>query len=1422
MANIAKFNGRVIQKHDTAENWGKATNFMPLKGEIIVYEDTNQIKIGDGKTVVNDLPFAYPEDINVAGGTTAGSQTAAFGSAFNIPQITYDSHGRITGVTNAQVALPESPVPTVDTNTTYTFTDGTESFTVTDSDGGTQTVNIALTELHEAEGATDIPALQTVTNGSSFISLPKIEFDKEGRITKVDKTSVQFLMADNNTTYTFEGGEEIVKITPSINTVTGSVPLSTQTIDVVPKKIHDNAGGTNLRDQEPTHGSAFNIPSFTYDKEGRITGVGTTTVTLPEDNDTDTNTTYVFANGTEDKPNTFTVTPVTDEIEGDAIDVSIVPSIEVGVTSSGSGNIVTNVETSGKNGIKITKTSLASLGIGSPFHFQGTKTWAQLISLSSAAKGDVYNISDKDPTGKTGQNWVCIKAISGTAPGSSSYAEYWDALGGTMDLSNYAVLDTDAAQTFTGDVTFEDDVTFDIQPTVPGIKTSAGTGTKVFLDNGSLKPVSDFATSTQHSELIDEVNKKLNSGNDAVGYQDLAFTGIANSWSSLSIGKKSKNGILSLYKNNTYMDIKIDGTLSAQAELKIPAASGTLATREWVADEAFWKLTGAGTKIPADSNLNDYTTPGVYYVQSGTIAASVTNSPVTDSGYKLIVSHTYSTTRAFQMAFAATGNGIYYRGYNYNSGTPTWTEWKFLSDIRDRVTNLENGAVMLTGAQTITGAKTFESGITFYNNNATAGNIFEAIKFKSANNTTTFTPIQFMAHDANGSGIIIGAGGLTIIGGGESASNLANALIADGTSNAGSEHMHIAADSHVYIHSHANTIADRKTTIYDTNGHWTMPGTVTATGFKVGTDSVVTEPTLIDALATKLNYYPTKSGVTNLDTVANATCLINVQGSDGALTITKPSAANNNANSVLHLHHHSGNHASQLLVSSAAKKAYLRHANGTETFGDWDAIATEGWVTGKGYTTNVGTVTSINGAGASGSHLTVTGGAVTTSGTLTIGVESGYSIPSVNKQNTWDAAYGWGNHATKGYATETWTKSNFWHLNLSGTAISKNADLNTYTTPGSYYSSESAVSQTLSNCPHTSSGFRMIVMLTYGGGRVVQWVFPSSGAMYFRMYNGTSDTTWSDWRTIITDAGSRTIIGGLTFKNPSADTNSLISAIRYLSANNTTTFNALQLITGDVNGTGVLLGAGGTTIVGGGESAGNLWNDIKAKAGAQTESLHLANDGDITFHSNCQTISSRKTATFDSTGNWKIPGRYVGTSATSGSWYQGRDLATFQETRAANQTGYHALWSLKTTNGSWDFGEYESDAWYDIPVMTYITDTNYTNKNNQQTYQLKFPLASGTIATTSNIGDGTLTISTSGTGLSIGSSNASFKANASSNATIQVALDSSSAGNRAKHQVVLASDAGQINSEKFAVTSSGTVKSTIQYNSTYKAVEFVF
>lgn len=57
--NLADKNlkARIVNKNGTSAEWEKATSFVPKKGELILYTDLNKIKIGDGVTKVNDLPF---------------------------------------------------------------------------------------------------------------------------------------------------------------------------------------------------------------------------------------------------------------------------------------------------------------------------------------------------------------------------------------------------------------------------------------------------------------------------------------------------------------------------------------------------------------------------------------------------------------------------------------------------------------------------------------------------------------------------------------------------------------------------------------------------------------------------------------------------------------------------------------------------------------------------------------------------------------------------------------------------------------------------------------------------------------------------------------------------------------------------------------------------------------------------------------------------------------------------------------------------------------------------------------------------------------------------------------------------------------------------------------------------------------------
>lgn len=73
-----QISARMQQKIDTTANWAKATNFVPKKGEIIVYSDGGgtgipKMKVGDGTTKVGSLKFADEgQYLPLAGGTLTG------------------------------------------------------------------------------------------------------------------------------------------------------------------------------------------------------------------------------------------------------------------------------------------------------------------------------------------------------------------------------------------------------------------------------------------------------------------------------------------------------------------------------------------------------------------------------------------------------------------------------------------------------------------------------------------------------------------------------------------------------------------------------------------------------------------------------------------------------------------------------------------------------------------------------------------------------------------------------------------------------------------------------------------------------------------------------------------------------------------------------------------------------------------------------------------------------------------------------------------------------------------------------------------------------------------------------------------------------------------------------------------------------
>ena len=91
----------------------------------------------------------------------------------------------------------------------------------------------------------------------------------------------------------------------------------------------------------------------------------------------------------------------------------------------------------------------------------------------------------------------------------------------------------------------------------------------------------------------------------------------------------------------------------------------------WKALDVEHALLRLPESIPENSDLNDYTTPGVYYVTNATVAATITNLPITRGG-KLIVNY-LTSSNAVQQFYADIYGNINYR-YILNGNPSQWLD----------------------------------------------------------------------------------------------------------------------------------------------------------------------------------------------------------------------------------------------------------------------------------------------------------------------------------------------------------------------------------------------------------------------------------------------------------------------------------------------------------------------------------------------------------------------------------------------------------------------------------------------------------------------------------------------------------------------------------------------------------------------------
>lgn len=107
-----------------------------------------------------------------------------------------------------------------------------------------------------------------------------------------------------------------------------------------------------------------------------------------------------------------------------------------------------------------------------------------------------------------------------------------------------------------------------------------------------------------------------------------------------------------------------------------------------VEESVFYTKFNYGTSIPSSSDLDNYNTPGNYYVATSGTAATILNAPVTNTTYRLLVFESTASNRLIQAAFINSSASSPKLAMRNKTGSG-WTAWQVIPTMTtiDEVNN---------------------------------------------------------------------------------------------------------------------------------------------------------------------------------------------------------------------------------------------------------------------------------------------------------------------------------------------------------------------------------------------------------------------------------------------------------------------------------------------------------------------------------------------------------------------------------------------------------------------------------------------------------------------------------------------------------------------------------------------------------------
>ena len=224
-------------------------------------------------------------------------------------------------------------------------------------------------------------------------------------------------------------------------------------------------------------------------------------------------------------------------------------------------------------------------------------------------------------------------------------------------------------------------------------------------------------------------------------------------------------------------------------------------------------------RIPANADLNDYIKPGFYGNSSDVIVRSMKNVP-TNNAFSMIVNNTTGATQ-FLCEYMPSNAKIWYRSYATGKWDGAWHE-----------------IIQADQSTTVTGQYTFTNQVGLKIVNANQPGII--LNAGQGEKKVLYSVGGIVP---SGDGLAVGAGGLTVLGGGEAADVYLND-VNNGTlpasltkiSSVSDERAVIVSDSAVHLVSNLqNNDANAKEALFDVGGNLTIPGTITQAGKPVAT-----------------------------------------------------------------------------------------------------------------------------------------------------------------------------------------------------------------------------------------------------------------------------------------------------------------------------------------------------------------------------------------------------------------------------------------------------------------------------------------------------------------------------------------------------------------------------------------------------------